>query len=101
MPIKNQGDTIHLILDYKVNDTPLEQANPDEIEVYIGDHRYTLTDGDIVIEGGKYGIDLSQEDTFAIQRGAAFQLRVKIGSEVGSTTIEWIPIGKAISKEVL
>ena len=101
MPIKNQGDTIHLILDYKVNDTPLEQANPSEIEVYIGDNRYTLTDGDIVIEGGKYGIDLSQEDTFAIKRGAAFQLRVKIGSEVGSTTIEWIPIGKAISKEVL
>ena len=99
--MKNQGDTIHLILDYTVNDTPLEQANQDEIEVYIGQTRYTLTDGDIVIEGGKYGIDLSQEDTFALKRGAAFQLRVKIGTEVGSTSIEWIPIGSTISREVL
>ena len=99
--MKHQGDTITLVLDYTVNETPLSEASPNEIEVYIGSSRYTLTDGDIVLVNGKYTISLTQEDTFAIKRGEAFQLRVKVGTEVGSTDIEWIPVGNSISREVL
>lgn len=100
----NRGDTMELILDYVVDGIPLEEYEPAEIEFSIGPKRYTLTDGDITIDEdtGKYMVFVSQEDTFAMSNNVTeYQLRVKKGIEVGSESIQRIPIGRTISKEIL
>ena len=99
----NQGDTITFILDYTVNDASLVSYNPDEIEFCIGDKTYTKTDGDIAIDSdsGKYAVNIGQADSFDFDRTTKYQIRIKKGSVVVSSSIERMIIGDSISRTVL
>ena len=70
---KNRGDTIDITLAYTVNGQPIEENQFDEIEVYIGENRYLLTDGDIVWnnEQGMYTLFVDQEDSFKLTNKTA------------------------------
>lgn len=98
----NNGDALPIILDYTVNDVPLEEYGVDEIEVYFGDNRYLLSKGEITIdeETGKYCFFLSQLQSFRLPNMyAEYQVRIKKGNEVASMNIDKVYIGRSISRE--
>lgn len=96
----NQGDTITFLLDYTIDETPLSEYNPDEIEFSIGEKRYTLTNGDIGIDesSGKYAVSLSQADSFNMGNVTKYQIRIKKDGEVVSSGVERILLGSSISR---
>lgn len=98
----NKGDALPIYLDFTVNDTPLVEAELDEIEVYFGDNRYLLSDGTIQLDGDYYYFFLSQEDSFKLDRMyTEYQIRVKKGDEVSSTFVGKMHVGKVLSREVI
>lgn len=99
----NRGDTYPIILDYTVNDVPLEDAELDEIEFYYGDNRYLLSTGDITLdeETGKYTVFVDQVQSFGLDDRTQYQIRVRKGVIVSSPKIDKIKIGEAISREVI
>lgn len=100
---KNRGDTIDIALAYTINGEPITEGQFDEIEVYVGENRYTLTDGDIVwnSEQEMYTIFIDQEDSFKLTTKTEYQTRFKIGVNVISSKIKYMPIGKTLSNEVI
>lgn len=104
-PIKaiGHGETLTLQLNYTVNGVDLAPGIVDEIELYFGGVRYTLSGGEIVWDqiGGVYQADLDQEATFALPNIAEYQLRVKKDDMVGNSEIGYVKVKKTISEEVL
>lgn len=120
--IFNRGDTAYLLLNYTINDEPLTQQAVDELELQInvqGDYRsikkllstggiywddsftYEDSEGQTQTFSG-FIVALDQEDTFAMSRGKSeIQLRAMVGGEVGSSEIETIELGNALSNRVL
>lgn len=118
----NRGDTAYLLLDYTINGEPMQEGEYQELELQINvqgnyrsikkllsagdifwDDNYTYidADGDEQTFSG-YIVSLDQDDTFLISQGQAeIQLRVLIDGEVGSSQIEELNIGNALSDEVL
>lgn len=96
----NQGDTITFILDYTIDDVPLEEYEANEIEFSIGAKRYTLSGGDIAIDEttGKYAVSISQSDSLTLDSVANYQIRIQKNGEVVSSEIDWILLGRTISK---
>ena len=97
----NQGDALYIALDYKVNGNRITENQFDEIEFYIGDNRYLLSEGQIVwnSDDGKYFVFVNQIETFKLQRNPIeYQIRLRKGTEVISSPIEKLDIGKSISK---
>ncbi len=108
---KNRGDTIDVSLAYTIDGEPITEGQFDEIEVYIGENRYTLT-GETVnnevthqivwdSEQGMYTIFVSQEDSFKLTTKTEYQVRFKLGTKVFSSNIKYMPIGKTLSNEVI
>ena len=99
----NKGDTLPILINYKIDGTPIEEANLDEIEFTLGNAHYTLTDNDISLdaETGKYCLCLSQETTLELNNISPFHIRFKKGTAVASTDIDFIIIGDSLSTEVL
>lgn len=99
----NKGDTITLLLEYTINETPLEEYEADEIEFCIGSDRFLLSDGDIEIDEatGKYAIHISQEQTFAMSPQSWYQIRIRKGAEVVSSAMQLLGVGGSISTEVI
>lgn len=118
----NRGDTAYLLLDYTVNGEPMQEGEYQELELQINvqgnyrsikkllsvgdifwDDNYTYIDADgneQTFSG--YIVSLDQDDTFLVSQGQAeIQLRVLIDGEVGSSQIEELNIGNALSDEVL
>lgn len=100
---KNRGDTINISLAYTVNGEPITEGQFDEIEVYIGENRYTLTDGTVVWDSGQkmYTVFVDQEDSFKLTTKTEYQVRFRIGIDVISSNIKYMPIGKVLSNEVI
>jgi len=100
---KNRGDTIDVSLAYTIDGEPITEGQCDEIEVYIGENRYTLTGGDIVWDSAqaKYTIFVDQEDSFKLTQKTEYQVRFKLGAKVISSNIKYMPIGKTLSNEVI
>lgn len=103
MSSNNRGDTIDITLAYTINGEPITEGQFDEIEVYVGENRYTLTGGDIVWDNEQemYTIFIDQEDSFKLTTKTEYQTRFKIGVNVISSKIKYIPIGKTLSNEVI
>lgn len=101
MPIANKGDTINIYLNYTLNGQPIAEGDLDEIEFTIGSHRYTLTGGDIVWDGNLYMVKMPQADTFDLKSTTMYQLRVRSGSDVGSTEVKESELGDVLSKVVI
>lgn len=99
----NKGDALQVILDYTVNDISLADAELDEIELYIGNNRFLLSDGSIILDAeiNKYVVFLTQEMSFTLTEFFKTQLRVRKGNEVSSASIQINMIGDVISKEVI
>lgn len=100
---KNRGDTIDVVLAYTVNGEPITEGQFNEIEVYIGENRYTLTDGTIVWDSEQemYTIFVDQEDSFKLSTKTEYQVRFRTGTKVISSNIKYMPIGKTLSNEVI
>lgn len=116
---KNRGDTIDVSLAYTIDGEPITEGQFDEIEVYIGENRYTLegetisttvgntTTTEIIhqivwdSELGMYTIFVSQEDSFKLTTKTEYQVRFKLGTKVFSSNIKYMPIGKTLSNEVI
>lgn len=118
----NKGDTAYLLLNFTINGEPMQEGKYQELEFQInvqgnyraikkllskgeifwdGNYTYTDAEGQEQIFAG-YIVSLDQEDTFLISQGnAEVQLRVLIDGEVGSSQIEELVIGDALSDEVL
>lgn len=120
--IFNRGDTAYLLLNYTVNGEPLVKDAYQELELQIniqGQYRSIkklLSAGDIFWDENYtykddqgqeqtftgYITTLNQEDTFAVSNGTSeIQLRVMVNNEVGSSPIEKLMIGNALSSRVL
>ena len=106
----NRGDSLIAIIDIEIENEPIENNYADEIEVTFNDQRTrncvrkTLSSGGVIWSSdyGKYGVVLSQEDTFKFTRGKnTFQVRVLHGDEVISSDVEGFLVGDANSSEVL
>ena len=97
----NKGDTVYIILDYTINDEPITEGRFDEIEFYLGENRYLLSEGDIVWDSTteKYYVFVDQEDSFKLTPQTIYQLRVRSGTDVTSTGIKKLVIGDTISTE--
>lgn len=100
---KNCGDTIDISLAYTVNGEPITEGQFDEIEVYIGENRYTLTDGTVVWDSGqeRYTVFVDQADSFKLTTKTEYQVRFRMGTQVISSNIKYMPIGKTLSNEVI
>lgn len=116
----NRGDTACLLLDYKINDEDLVEDAYQEIELQINEQtsffsvKKKLSDGGIAWQTVSYTEDdqtlsftgyvafLNQEETFKLLQGKAkIQLRIMMGSEVGSSPVTILDIGNVLSDEVL
>lgn len=100
---KNRGDTIDISLAYTVNGEPITEGQFDEIEVYIGENRYTLTDGTVVWDDGQemYTVFVDQEESFKLTTKTEYQVRFRMGTQVISSKVKYMPMGKVLSNEVI
>lgn len=98
---QNKGDTLYIVLDYLVDGEPLDDAQFDEIELYVGKNRYLLTNGQIVWDSnlGKYCVFVTQADSFKLDTQSEYQLRLRKDDEVISTRIKRLFVGETISRE--
>ena len=104
----NRGDARVISLNIKVAGVPVEQDFADEIELTFNPQngpnciKKLLSNGSIEWNGDKYVTYLTQEDTFKLMSGNnSYQLRVKKGINVISSTIKNIKFGRVNSIEVL
>ena len=112
----NKGDTVNLLLDYQINDEPLQRDAYQEIELQINKDtsqksiKKTLSSGEIKWEtveydGGTfegYVVHLTQSETISLGAGQAMvQIRVKMNGEVGSSASSMFSLGDALSTSVL
>lgn len=100
---QNRGDTLDITLNYTINGQPIEQGQFSEIEVYIGENRYTLTGNDIEwdSEQNAYVLFVDQEDSFKLTNKTEYQVRFKIGTRVISSNVKYMAIGKTLSNTVI
>ena len=114
-----RGDTISLMLAYQVNGSPLAEGAYDELELQINNEnsfksiKKLLSKGEITWKTITYNdgtpktftgyvADLDQEETFRLSAGQSMvQLRVKIGTEVGSSDDSMFTLGAVLSTKVL
>lgn len=103
MSRNNRGDTIDITLAYTIDGEPITEGQFDEIEVYIGENRYTLTEGTIQwnSEQEMYTIFVRQEASLKLTTRTEYQVRFRMGTKVISSNIKYIPIGKTLSNEVI
>lgn len=99
----NKGDTSYITLDYTVDGVPLEEYGADEIEFYIGNSQYRLSQGEIELdpETNKYILFLTQDDTFTFNKATTYQIRVRKNEYVSSDNIKKLKFGDAISRTVI
>ena len=106
----NRGDAKIMSLNIKIAGVPIEQGFADEIELTINPQntqncvKKKLSDETIEWDSTrqKYIVFLTQEDTFKLIVGNnSYQLRVKKGNDVISSTIKYIKFGRTNSTEVL
>lgn len=106
----NKGDTIRLILDYSINEDPIEEGQFDDLELQLNRDSFgkfhlkkLLSQGDIIWDTdlGKYVCYLSQEETFKLPNQVEYQLRCYDDNSVISSGIGRFCIGDTLSKEVL
>lgn len=97
------GDTLDIVLGYKVNGEAIYEGSCEELEFYFGGNRFLLTDGTIVwsVADAAYMVSMTQEETFALPDIVQYQLRVKKGGKVGSSDISYLNVDDSISREVL
>lgn len=115
----NRGDTVTLMLNYKVNGRNLVQGAYQEIELQINNEsssksiKKLLSDGGInwetvtyVTDGASgrftgYVVHLSQDETFLLNGEVTCQLRVKMNNEVGSSDESGFDLGSSLSSTVI
>ena len=99
----HNGDAYIIQLNYTVNDIPLVDFAPDEIEFIFGCNRYLLSNGTIKLnsESGFYEIFITQLESFNLNEWTEYQIRIMKDGFVSSTCVSLIQIGEVLSKEVL
>ena len=105
----NAGDTLTVVLDYQINDTPIEQMdNIEEIEFMFNDSQYLLSTGGVYLdsETSKYVVDINQDasiglDSVCQRQTSEMQVRFKIDGEVISDDIYKIHVGRTLSKNII
>ena len=106
----NKGDTIRLILDYSINDAPIEENQFEELELQLNKDSFgkynikkLLSTGGIFWDTNlsKYVSFLSQEESFKLPNKVDYQLRCYNDGSVISSCIGHFIIGDILSKEVL
>lgn len=99
----HNGDAYIIQLNYTVNDIPLAQFAPDEIEFMFGRNRYLLSDGSIRLnsESGLYEIFITQLESFDLEEWTEYQIRVMKDGFVSANCVSNIQICEALSREVL
>lgn len=97
----NKGDALILELDFTVNGEALQEGEWDDIELVLGSHSYTLSNGDIYWDGETYVVFLSQEDSFQLKFTNMYQLRLlKDGFVISSKPIR-MKVGGCLSRVIL
>ena len=106
----NKGDTLDIIIDYKVDGQDFEKDQFQEIELQFENQydsskyvKLLLSSGDIKWDDdiGKYVTYLSQEQTFRLSPACSYQLRVMLDDVVISSEIGTMTIGNTLSRKVL
>lgn len=99
--MRNRGDTADIVLDYTVDGEPITEGQFDEIEVYLGNSRYLLSEGAVMwdAEIQKYRVFVNQADSLKFKNPIEYQVRFRIGTKVVSTDTRNKPLGKTISNE--
>lgn len=99
----NKGDTVHLLLDYRINGDPLQFNAYNEIEFVLAGLTFRLSEGRVYWSELEelYCIDLSQEETMKLLPESAYQIRIKIGDEVISSDVSTLEVGKVLSRDIL
>ena len=97
----NKGDALLLELDFNVNGEALQEGEWDDIELVLGSHSYTLSNGDIYWDGETYVVFLSQEDSFKLNFTNMYQLRLlKDGFVISSKPMK-MKVGGCLSRVIL
>ena len=109
------GDTICLMLNYKINGEDLVEDDYEEIELQINKQgkdkaiKKLLSKGEITwetvqTEGDSftgYVVHLTQEETFNLGAYLQCQIRIKKDGEVGASDTSEINLGDVLSTQVL
>ena len=98
-----KGETALIILDYTVNGEPLDEFQPDELEFSFGGIQYLLSDGGLIWDEGEqaFVLPLTQEQTFALPKACAYQLRVMKDGLVKPSATGYLLVGPSESSNVL
>lgn len=97
----NKGDALLLELDFNVNGEALQEGEWDDIELVLGSHSYTLSNGDIYWDGETYVVFLSQEDSFKLNFTNMYQLRLLKDGFVISSKAMKMKVGGCLSRVIL
>jgi hypothetical protein len=112
----NKGDTLSLILDYTINDKPLEKDAYDEIELQLNSQsnknsvKLLYTNNEIIYDDAttKYQASLSQSQTFQLKQDELntdseieYQLRILLATNVISSAVGTFTLGPVLSSKVL
>ena len=106
----NKGDTLSIIINYKIDGQDFEEGDFQEIELQFENEydsskyvKLLLSKGDITWDSeiGKYVANLTQEQTFRLSPACSYQLRVMMDDVVVSSEIGQMSIGPALSRKVL
>lgn len=101
--IANKGDTIKTYLNFQVDGTQVTEGMLDEIEYTLGSKSYYLSTGDIQWDdnASMYAVFIPQADTFNLKSTTMYQLRVRMGEDVGSTDVMEADMGDVLSRKVI
>lgn len=106
----NNGDTLDIIINYKLDGEDFEKDQFKEIELQFENQYDTskyvkllLSKGDITWneELGKYVTALTQQQSFRLSPICNYQLRVMVDDIVVSSEIGEMEVGPALSRRVL
>lgn len=112
----NRGDTVCLMLNYKINGQDLVRDAYDEIELQINNESSSKAIKKLLSNGGikwstidysggtftGYVVNLTQEETFKLATGqSTVQLRIKLNGQVGSSENSTFDLGAVLSTKVL
>lgn len=99
----HHGDTLEIILNYKVNGKSIYKDMCDELEFYFGSICSTLTNGRIVWSDDydSYMVNITQEESFNLPDIIAYQLRVKMNNKVGGSKLSFLRLDDTISERIL
>ncbi len=98
-----RGDTVDITLNFAVDGQTVTEGMLDEIQYTLGEKDYLLSRGEVYWDdnSGMYHVFIPQADTFALKLTTIQQIRIRMGTTVGSTDQLEVEIGDTKTRRVI